>query len=241
MLTKCDRIWIGKQVLRPSSTKTFHYHAVFRNFPLEIVGPMWKKALFTIALLTSFCLAGSAQLAEKASFFGGMTYQFIGLRPLGSPAPTYTSLYGLGMGMDYVLMHSNDVVSVGINPNVNACLQFSSYYGLSFFANAPVYLLARVGSGATPFNEQKFGLGAGIGGTYSYLFTTVNAGGSNNNFSTGFMNPGAIVEMSIHSRNSNYLFRFNWSLLKPTRNVEIGSNSYPVRMGVLGLGIFYTF
>ncbi len=202
---------------------------------------MWKKASLTIALLTLMCLLGKAQLKEKASFFGGMTYQFIGITPLGSPSPSYANMYGLGAGMDYVLLHSNDVLSLGINPNVNACLQFSSFYGLSFFANAPVYLLARVGSGATPFNEQKVGLGAGIGGSYSYLYTQVTAGGGSLPFSSAFLNPGAIVEFSLRTRGSNYLFRFNWSLLKPTREVEIGANKYPFRMGVLGLAIFYTF
>lgn len=202
---------------------------------------MWKKISFVAALLFFTAVGGHAQLADKAKFFGGMTYQFIGITPVGAPSPTYSSLYGLGIGMDYVLLHSNDAVSLGINPNANVCLQFSSYYGLSVFANAPLYLLARVGSGATPFNEQKFGIGAGIGGSYSYLLTTVNAGGSNSLFKTGFLNPGAIVEMSIKARSSNYLLRFNWSLSRPTRLVEVGSQTFPVRMGVLGIGIFYNF
>jgi hypothetical protein len=197
---------------------------------------MRKKCTLLIALLALLTLTGRAQLSEKATFFGGMSYQFIGITPLGSPTPNYIGMYGLGMGMDYVLMHSNDVASLGINPNVNACLQFSSY-GLSFFGNVPLYLLARVGAGATPFNEQKIGIGAGIGGSYSYLFTTTTGG----NFSTSFLNPGAIVELGINTRGSSYLFRFNWSLTKPTREVEIDGSSYAYRMGVLGFGIFYHF
>ena len=193
---------------------------------------MWNKAAFVFALFFSLCLASQAQLSEKANFFGGMTYQFIGITPLGSPSPSYANLYGLGAGMDYVLLHSNDVVSLGVNPNVNACLQFNSFYGLSFFANAPVYMLARVGSGATPFNEQKFGIGAGIGGSYSYLYSA--SGGTP--FSVGFLNPGAIVEMSLRTRGSSYLFRFNWSLTKSFHDIEIGNQSLPSRVGVLGVG-----
>ncbi len=198
---------------------------------------MRNKASLVFALLLSLCLASQAQLSEKANFFGGMTYQFIGITPLGSPSPSYANLYGLGAGMDYVLLHSNDVVSLGVNPNVNACLQFSSFYGLSFFANAPVYMLARVGSGATPFNEQKFGIGAGIGGSYSYLYS--NSGGYP--FSVGFLNPGAIVEVSLRTRGSSYLFRFNWSLTKSLHDIEVGNNSATYRVGVLGVGIFYNF
>ncbi len=216
----------------------FHFWFVFRTFPFRMTRPMWKKAVFTFALLFTVCLGAQAQFAEKASFFGGMTYQFIGITPLGSPSPSYANLYGLGAGMDYILMHSNDVVSLGINPNLNACLQFNSFSGLSFFANAPVYLLARVGSGSTPFNEQKVGIGAGIGGSYSYLYS---GGGGGTPFSVGFLNPGAIVEFSLRTRGSNYLFRFNWSLLKSTQDIEVNNNKLPYRVGVLGVGIFYNF
>jgi hypothetical protein len=198
---------------------------------------MSKKITFVLALLCLVGLQLQAQFAEKATFFGGMTYQFIGITPLGSPQPTYASLYGLGAGMDYVLLHSNDVVSLGVNPNVNLCLQFSSYYGLSFFGNVPVYMLARVGAGATKFNEQKVGIGAGIGGSYSYLYSNSGSGA----LSTSFINPGAIVEFALRTRASNYLFRFNWSLLKPTRTLEYGTSSFDARVGVLGLGIFYNF
>lgn len=197
---------------------------------------MWKKNSLFLALLMLVTLSGKAQLSEKATLFGGMTYQFIGVTPLGSPSPNYLGMYGLGFGMDYVLLHSNDVVSLGINPNANACLQFSSN-GISFFGNAPVYLLARAGAGSTPFNEQKVGIGAGIGGSFSYLFSTTTSG----NFSTSFINPGAIVELGLNTRGSSYLFRFNWSLAKPIKEVGIGGSSYEYRMGVLGFGIFYHF
>lgn len=197
---------------------------------------MCKKIPVLLALLLLLGIQGRGQISEKANLFGGVTYQFVGLTALGSPIPNYAYyVYGLGAGMDFVLAHSNDVVSLGVNPNAHLCFQLSSYYGVNFLASVPTYLLARVGAGATPFNEQKFGIGAGIGGSGSY-FTSV---GGPRMF---FMNPGAIVEMCVRTRSSNYLFRFNWSLMRPTHDVNLGgSTTNPYRIGLVGLSLFYSF
>lgn len=198
-----------------------------------------------------FCLLGfvllfstkvNAQFADKAELFGGISYQFVGLRPLGSPQISLSAHYGFGLGFDYILMHSNDQVSLGINPNVILAFSFSNFSGINFLGSAPVYLLARLGAGATPFNEQKVGIGAGIGGSYSYIATSYSSGGSFGVFKTGFMNPSAVVEFQFNTRASNYLFRFNWSLLKPLREVNFGGNqTYPYNMGITGLSVFYSF
>ena len=202
-----------------------------------------KRYLFCLFGL-AFLLGGNlqAQFASKAVLFGGITYQFVGINPVGSPSTQLSAHYGFGLGMDYILMHSNDQVSLGINPNANLCFQFNSFYGISFFGNAPVYMLARLGAGSRPFNEQKVGIGAGIGGTYSYHATTYSAGSSSGVFKTGFVNPGAVVEFQFNTRASNYLLRFNWSIMKPTREVDLGgTQTIPVNMGVTGLAVFYTF
>jgi hypothetical protein len=186
-----------------------------------------------------------AQIAEKMSFFGGMTYQIVATTPLGSPEPWYTSFYGFGLGGDYVLLHSNDQVSLGVNPNLNFCFQFSNFYGVSLLAQSPVYLLARLGAGATPFNEQKFGIGAGIGGSYSYMLHQISAQSGGGivavKYNNSFLNPGAVVELSLRTRMSDYIFRFNWSLLRPTLDVDVGSDTWPFRFGVTGFSIMYSF
>lgn len=196
---------------------------------------MCKKIPVLIALLMLLATRGQSQLAEKANFFGGITYQFIGFTAQGSPVPTYIPIYGLGLGMGYILAHSNDVVSLGINPNVNLCFQLGSYTGLSLLGSTSAYMLARAGSGATPFNEQKIGIGAGIGGSASYFTTT---GGPR----TFFFNPGAVAELSLRLRGTNYLFRVNWSLLRPEYNLDFGAGApVPYRIGLTGVSIFYTF
>jgi hypothetical protein len=197
---------------------------------------MCKKTTAVLALLLLLVIQVQGQIAEKANFFGGISYQFVGLTaPNATVANPMFYVYGLGAGMDYVLAHSNDVISLGINPNANLCFQLSNYYGLNLLASVPTYMLARVGAGATPFNEQKFGIGAGIGGSGSYFLSSIG-------INTLFFNPGAVVEMSLRTRGSNYLFRFNWSLMKPTSNVDFGgATPVPYRVGLTGISIFYTF
>ncbi|MFM2375705.1 MAG: hypothetical protein RLZZ165_802 [Bacteroidota bacterium] len=197
--------------------------------------PMMKRIAAFLSLLMLLASHGHSQLSEKANLFGGITYQFVGFTPLTSPQQTLFPLYGLGLGVDYVLAHSNDVASLGINPNAHLCVQFN-YNNLSLLASAPTYLLARIGAGATPFNEQKLGIGAGVGGSASY-FATTDGGGT---ISSLFFNPSACAELSIRTRGSSYLFRFNWSLMKPTREITYSNLTASYRVGVFGLGVLYS-
>lgn len=209
---------------------------------------MLKKIGVLLVACFIFASQGRAQLADKATFFGGFTYQIVSMTPQGSPSPWRFPFYGLSLGMDYVLLHSNDQFSLGANPNANFSFIFSSTFGTSLLAQAPVFLLARYGSGSTPYNEQKFGLGAGIGANYTYMLHTTAIYDQNGVYqgslriNEGFVAPSAIVELAIKSRFSNYLFRFNWSLMKPTKEVDdLSTQPIPFRFGAAGLSILYTF
>lgn len=206
---------------------------------------MFRKIIFATLGILLFANSGKAQLADKATFHGGLTYQFISMTPQGSPSPWRIPFYGLSLGMNYTLLHSNDQVSLGINPNMNFSFVFSSTFGTSLLAQAPVFLLARLGAGCTPYNEQKVGIGAGIGANYSFMLHRQNFVDQSGNFYSvqlkeGWVNPSAVVELAIRSRFSSYLFRFNWSLLRPTRELE-DINNLPASFGAAGLSIVYTF
>lgn len=207
---------------------------------------MIRKYGLLMLLFTSIGLVSKAQLADKATFFGGFNYQFVSLTPQGSPSPDRLPFYGLGLGMDYVLLHSNDQVSLGLNPNLNFSFVFSSAFGVSLLTETPVYLLARLGANSTPYNEQKFGIGAGIGLSYSYMLLQQNFFDQFGNpigtfkLREGWVNPSAIVEINLKSRFSDYIFRFHWSLAQPTREIEELGN-FPYRFGIAGLSIFYAF
>ena len=209
---------------------------------------MFKKIGLLLAACCFLFVQGRSQLADKATFFGGFTYQIVSMTPQGSPSPWRFPFYGLSLGMDYVLLHSNDQFSLGVNPNGNFSFIFSSAFGTSLLAQAPVFLLARAGSGATPYNDQKVGVGAGIGANYTYMLHTTpvydNLGTYLGSLRVreGFLAPSAIVELAIKSRFSNYLFRFNWTLMRPTKEVEdLGTSPIPFRFGAAGLSILYTF
>jgi hypothetical protein len=205
---------------------------------------IWLICLFLAILLKPFGL--DAQFAERAKWYAGLTYKQVGLTPVGSNNALEYYFYGVTAGMNYVLLHSNDVVSLGLNPNAIFSIQFNRNAQASILASTPVFLLARLGANATPFNEQKFGIGAGVGLNYSYLSQSSQVVDVNQNVYTmkinqGFINPSAVVELGINARNWNYIFRLHWSLYKPTHDVRIGLDKYDLRFGTGGLGFLYSF
>lgn len=196
-----------------------------------------------IALL-SLVLACSGLLKAqngKMMWDIGFTYQFLTEESRypaigGGSNFQVLNFYGLTGGMNYVVWHSNDKVSLLANPG--ALVSFSLYNdGLSLFLQAPSYMSLHVGAGSTPFNEQRFGLGAGVGVVPSYLyyktfgFPSYQAG-------IGMVNPGAMAEATILGRSTLYKIRVNWSLTK-SRWQEI--ESLEARYSTFGLGILYVF
>ena len=203
---------------------------------------MFRKYLLILfgALLLS--QPAQSQLADKATFFGGFGYHIVSTRVPNEPRAFPNFFYGLALGMDYVLLHSNDQVSLGVNPNLNFCFSFGTFSGVSLLAQTPVFLLARVGAGATPYNEQKVGIGAGIGVNSSYLLH--DDFNFDRKYRQLFFNPSAVAELTIRTRASDYIFRFNWSLFKPVHEVEPLSGVGPdqeLHFGVAGLSIVYSF
>jgi hypothetical protein len=205
---------------------------MFRKYIIGFIGAL---------LIAQF---GQAQLRDKATFHGGFSFQFARINPQATPTNWTYPFYGLSLGMNYVLLQSNDQVSLGINPNANFAFSFSSLFGTRLFVQTPAFLLARLGAGSTPYNEQKFGIGAGVGAVYNYMNTTDSYAGGGGAYiaqiKQGWVNPSAVVELALNTRFSNYLFRFNWSLLSPTHVME-EHGDLPGRFGALGLSILYTF
>ncbi|HHG85671.1 MAG TPA: hypothetical protein ENJ82_13060 [Bacteroidetes bacterium] len=198
---------------------------------------MFRKFILILVTGLLFASSGKAQLADKATLHGGFSYQFVTLTPLGSSQKFLFPYYGLSLGMNYVLAHSNDQASIGISPTGNISFSFSNY-GINLMLQAPVYLTARLGAGATPYNEQKFGIGAGIGSVFTYMVSPT--GLTNSRLRQGWVNPSAMGELSIKTRFSNYLFRVNWSLFSPTVEVD-DLNGDEIQFGNWGISILYNF
>ena len=195
------------------------------------------KTLSTLLFLAlfSFSASVSAQsaLLSKMMFHAGFTYEFFTLRPsVGSNEASILPFYGLSGGMNYVLVHSNDQISLLANPNL-ALAYAGGYNGSLFMVQAPVFVSARVGAGATPFNENKFGFGAGAGVNVNYLY----GNGAYNGLNHTLFLPSAMVEMLVNGRNSFYAIRAHFTLIPEQK--KLGGDN--VDFSNFGLSINYSF
>ncbi len=188
--------------------------------------------LITLAIFFTQGAALHSQ-TDKFMFHGGFCYDFYSLRPrFGAAGEGFIlPFYGLTGGFNYVLMHSNDQLSVMANPNV--ALAYSGGAGANFMVQAPIFLALRYGAGATPYNEKKIGLGLGIGGSLNYLYSTSFIPALNHTFAI----PKAYGELSVNGRNSFYTFRVHWTLSKATQ--KWGGSDYS--FSNFGLAVIYSF
>ena len=188
-----------------------------------------KKILGLIVMLF---LAGSTlfgQLDRIMPHFGFM-YEMVTVKAVRDPSPVLFPYYGLNLGGNFVLMHSNDQFSLGVDPNINFAI-FPTQGGLGLMAQTPVYLLARVGANATPFNEQKIGLGAGIGANYTY------ARYDGSGIRHGYVAPAAMFELNLNLRSAVYIVRGHWNLYPVQRTI----NNQEYDFGNFGFGLVYGF
>jgi len=186
----------------------------------------------------------TAQLGDKLIPHMGFFYEIINFRDqAGTGGDDSEAFYAFSIGTYYTLLHKNDVVSLGIDPTLNFGFNpfrsTTNETGISLLVQAPVFLMGRIGANSTKYNQQKFGIGAGIGGVYTFYregITKRNA---------GFLNPSAVVEGTLLSGGGTLTFRVHLSLFDPSATLATNSTSFPDRefreVNVLGLGIIYGF
>lgn len=192
------------------------------------------KKIIGLTCMLLFC--GSmvfGQLDRIMPHFGFM-YEMVTRKAPGDRSPTLFPYYGLNLGGNYVLMHSNDQFSLGVDPNVNFAI-FPTQGGLGLLAQTPVYLLARVGANSTPYNEQKIGLGAGIGANYTYA--RYDAPTLTDGFRTGYVAPAVMFELNLNLRSAVYIVRGHWNLYPVQRTI----NNQEYDFGNFGFGLVYGF
>jgi fluoride ion exporter CrcB/FEX len=202
-----------------------------------------------------------AQISDKLMPHFGFMYEYNTasyIRTDGTRQQDFLrNYYVLNVGAYYLLAQKNDIFSVGVEPNLQLGISpvfISDRLRLGYVVQTPVYAMARVGAGSTPYNQQRVGLGVGIGGsftTFSYFRPIsqriVNERGN-------FIAPGAVVEVTINSRGNPLILRAHASLAQSDLNIsrydENGdllppppqSNFEPFdQAGYVGFGIVYTF
>ncbi len=195
--------------------------------------------IFLLGLLVSgFQVKG--QIGDKMVPHLGFMYEVVDLKgPIQAGENVSRVFYTFSLGTYYTLGHKNDVVSVGVDPSVNFGFNLVSNFsgtetGLNLVVQVPVFLMGRYGANATKYNQQKFGLGAGIGGVYTFFRE-----GIVKRRASAF-NPSAVAEITFMSGGGPLTIRGHVSLFNPsaTMTFPTGSVDYNEFQN-FGVGLIY--
>jgi hypothetical protein len=199
----------------------------------------WKIAFLSLATLIGTISFVNGQIGDKLQYHMGGSYDF--LRIQGS-TPMYANYFTITGGAHYVFWHSNDQISLSANPNASIGASFNNFTGFSVFAQVPAFIMLRLGAACTKYNEQKFGLGAGVGGSYFYIKD--NAFPFNNSLQTletNLLNPVAAVQLTFQNdfrtltvRGYGSLLPYSTTFLQFFGNEKFNYDQY-------GLAILYNF
>ncbi len=185
--------------------------------------------------------------SNKLGFSTGICYDFIPIFWDDNTTPVFSdgalSQYGIGLKANYVLLHSNDVVSISGAAGTHFDFLFSNL-GFGTFLRFPIYALFRVGNNATPFNDQVIGLGLGGGLAFNYLLQPyVDGLGRRDRISQTYIAPTTIAEINWKSpRMGNNGLQFYFNPVNARGFLSATAvNPIPIRIGGFGIAIFYSF
>jgi hypothetical protein len=218
-----------------------------------------------VGILMLFSAIFTHNLSAQSKFeivpHTGLMYEFIVPTPADSMTPKMSQIFSgmpdvwsyitFHVGGYGVIAHKNDVVSLGVDAGLNVGLNFRPV-PVSYQLQAPVFFMGRLGAGCTPYNEQKFGIGAGVGAISTFWNQKLVIGGSSGNetikIQEFFVTPSAVAEV-------NYLrsiFRVHFGLYSFTNHVQaldkyvygfgtpFGQKTN-YKLGNIGFGFIYGF
>ncbi len=206
-----------------------------------------KNILAVLLCVAGLCLQqAQAQLSDKLVPHLGFMYEVIDLKQPQNPGVANLSrfFYTFSVGTYYVFAHQNDVLSFGLDPSLNLGFNFEQNFqgtetGINLVVQAPIFLMGRLGALATKYNQQKFGIGAGIGGNYIFF-----SEGIRDRRFTGFA-PSAVVEATILSRGGPLTVRGHFTIANPSATYQsTGSTGRDEEFNSLsawGVGLIYGF
>jgi hypothetical protein len=199
----------------------------------------WKIAFLSFATLIGTISFVNGQIGDKLQYHMGGSYDF--LRIQGS-TPLYANYFTLSGGAHYVFWHSNDQISLSANPNASLGVSFNNITGFSVFAQMPAFLMLRMGAACTKYNEQKFGVGAGVGGAFAYIKERAFVvGNSFQTLETNIVNPVGAVQLTFQNdfrtltlRGYGSLLPYATTFLQPYGNEKFNYDQF-------GFAILYNF
>ncbi|MEN3040976.1 MAG: hypothetical protein ABDH66_05510 [Bacteroidia bacterium] len=201
--------------------------------------------LLLLALDQLWAQRGEEVWQKLNPFFGG-GLTFIDIRflttPLFNNSPDF---WGLTLGTNYAYFHTeNEVLAVGPGAQITGSLQFAGGLGTNWMVQVPVYGYVRVGAGATAFNVQRLGIGAGAGlqlTSFQLLYTSLS-GNAVGRLRQTFINPMVFLDLTFNFRRTNpTTIRLNLDILSSRRNTELlGSiDPVPLEFRTVGLSFLY--
>ncbi len=198
-----------------------------------------KKNIFVVAL---FMLASASQLSAQMTdrlvpHFGYM-YTLLTMENADfESAPFPLGFNAISIGTYYTLAQTKDIVSVGLDPNLNFGLNFSNTGNVNWYLQAPIFVMGRLGANSTSYNTQNIGLGAGLGMITSYM----SFKGGPVNVKELYSNPAAVIEGTVNSRGSNITGRIMFSLAPAKGTGDLFAIDGNFRTRIFGVGLIYGF
>lgn len=148
---------------------------------------------------------------------------------------------------DFVSVGLDNSIQLGINPNFS-----NSDLPVTYNIQAPIVLMGKLGSGSTPYNQQRIGIAAGIGGSINHMKFTMfrqNANPSVEDLAVirtaTFITPTAIIEASY----GNLIGRLHLGIAPVRTSVTDELLAFPnldpekgeATHGMFGFGLIYRF
>lgn len=182
----------------------------------------------------------SAQIGDRLQFHLGGSYDF--LRIQGSPGTLFTNYFTITGGGHLNLWHSNDQLSLSVNPNASLGLAFNNYTGFSVFTQIPTLVMLRIGAACTKYNEQKFGVGAGLGLAYTYVQEkSFLVGNTFYTLENSLINPVAAAQLTFQNDARILTIRAYSSLLSYAAPFIDTYGNEQFKYDGYGLAILYNF
>jgi hypothetical protein len=210
-----------------------------------------------IVLVAALLPALAHAQSDKMLFRFGYTYEIYNASSSqGFASNTFGRGYSSVQVDAYrVLWQKNDLVSAGVSPGFGLSVRpiNTQDRGIKtdFLIQVPVLMGLRLGARSTTYNQQKIGVGVGLGVLYTYATYTqgYNGTSSTDTRTLNYVAPQVQGELTLNMRSSVITGRIHLSPLNLTNSVHVKNNvnnnfaneSLPSLTTNMGVGIAYGF
>jgi hypothetical protein len=192
-----------------------------------------------LAVLWSAAPARAQADEERIQFYAGVSFEYIDVYSRGTNKPfAGLNFTCFNLGGHYQIVHARDRAALTVNPNAMMGFILANFAGAIMF-ELPVFLMGRIGANCTRFNENRFGIGLGIGPKFTYFGAQVrDISGRLFSARQNFVAPAAALELNFGSRSGN-VFTVRAHANLGLVNSEF--NTQPSRSTNYGFGFVYFF